>query len=84
MSKAISLSREPAVLAYHLGELISASPGKMRKQLGEGTHQLGNPALLFTEVTLETSTSGIPPQGASGSSKPVEGLVVLAYQHREL
>jgi hypothetical protein len=28
--------------------------------------------LLFTEVTtLEASSSGIPPQGAGGSSKPV-------------
>jgi hypothetical protein len=45
-----------------------------------------NLLLPFIEVTsLGASGSGIPPQGASGSSIPVDWeSVVLAYHHREL
>jgi hypothetical protein len=35
----IPLSREPAILAYHLGELtVSAKPGKLRRQLFQFYH----------------------------------------------
>jgi hypothetical protein len=60
----VLLSREPAVLAYHLRKLIvSANPGKLRRQLGRRVHQLRNLPLPFTEVTsLGASSSGILPQ----------------------
>jgi hypothetical protein len=73
--KLILLSREPAVLAYHLGELtVSAYPGNLRRQLGgRGSPVVRNLPKLFIEVTcLGASSSGIQPQGASGSSKPVD------------
>jgi hypothetical protein len=45
-----------------------------------------NLPLVFIEVTfLGASSSGIPPQGASGSSIPVDWEpVILAHHHREL
>jgi hypothetical protein len=84
----IPLSREPAVLAYHLRELtVSANPGKLRRHLGgRESPVVSNLPLLFTEVTsLGASSSGTPPQGAGSSSKSVDWEpAVLAHYHREL
>jgi hypothetical protein len=94
----IPLSREPAVLAYHLRELVvlanlwdglgaSSQPKEAEKTIGgRDSPVVRNLLLLFIEVTsLGASSSGIPPQGASCSSKPVNWKpLVLAYHHREL
>lgn len=53
--------REPAVLAYHLGNLTVLA----QKTVGAGTHL----PLPFIEGA---SGSGIPPQKAGGFSKPLD------------
>jgi hypothetical protein len=86
----ILLSSEPAVLAYHLGELtVSANPGKLRRQPGAGTtpvvRNLPSSFIKVTSLGARASSAGIPPQGASSASKPVDWeSVVLAYHHKEL
>jgi hypothetical protein len=43
------------------------------------------PTLSIEVTSLEASSSNIPPQGAGGSSKPVDWEpIVLAYHNREL
>jgi hypothetical protein len=80
----ILLTGEPAVLAYHTGELTeSANLGKLRRQLGQRLTSFEKPT--FTFISLGASRSGIPPQGAGGSSKPAAWEpIVLAYHNREL
>jgi hypothetical protein len=81
----IPVDWEPVALAYHLGEL--SEPGEAEKiTWGQGLTTCEKPTYTFYRGhPLGASSSDIPPQGAGGSSKPVDWEpTVLAYHNREL